>query len=70
MSRIGIKPIALASTVEVKVDGGSVSVKGPLGQLGWELADGIDVAIDGGAVQVETTGECSSCQSPAWADSR
>ena len=56
MSRIGIKPIALASTVEVKVDGGSVSVKGPLGQLGWELADGIDVTINGGAIQVDRRG--------------
>ena len=56
MSRIGIKPIALATTVEVKVDSGSVSVKGPLGQLGWELADGIDVTIDEGAMQVGRRG--------------
>ena len=56
MSRIGIKPIALASTVEVKVEGGGVSVKGPLGRLGWELADGIDVTINEGAIQVGRRG--------------
>ncbi len=56
MSRIGIKPIALASAVEVKVDDRSVSVKGPLGQLGWELAEGIDVTVNEGAIHVGRRG--------------
>jgi len=56
MSRIGIKPIALASTVEVTVDDRSVSVKGPLGQLKWELAEGIDVTVNEGALHVERRG--------------
>ena len=56
MSRIGIKPIALASTVEVKVEDRSVSVKGPLGQLGWELNEGIDVEINEGTVHVGRRG--------------
>ena len=56
MSRIGIKPIALASTVEVKVENRSVSVKGPLGQLGWELNEGIDVEINEGRSTWEDEG--------------
>jgi len=56
MSRIGIKPIALASTVEVTVDDRSVSVKGPLGQLKWELAEGIDVTVNEGALHVGRRG--------------
>lgn len=56
MSRIGIKPIAFAPTVEVKVENGSVSVKGPLGQLGWDLNEGIDVTIDEGAIHVGRRG--------------
>lgn len=56
MSRVGTKPIAIASTVEVKVNNRSVSVKGPLGQLGWELAEGIDVEINDGAVHVGRRG--------------
>jgi len=33
MSRIGKLPIAIPDKVDVKIDGGKVSVKGPLGQL-------------------------------------
>ena len=34
MSRIGRKPITIPSGVDVRVDGNTVSVKGPLGQAG------------------------------------
>ena len=75
MSRIGIKPVALASGVEVTVEDRHVSVKGPLGQLGWDLADGIDVDVKDGAVHVgrrgnSSEGECASGQSLARADPR
>ena len=56
MSRIGIKPITLASNVEVKVDDRAVSVKGPLGQLGWDLAEEIDVTVNEGAIHVARRG--------------
>ncbi len=57
MSRIGIQPIALASGVEVHVADRSVSVKGPLGQLHWALADGIDVDVTEGVVHVRRQGD-------------
>lgn len=59
MSRIGIKPIALASGVEVKVEDHHVSVKGALGQLGWDLVEGIDVDVKDGAVHVGRRGNSS-----------
>ena len=57
MSRIGMQPIALVSGVEVQVADRSVSVKGPLGQLRWSLADGIDVDVMEGAVHVRRRGD-------------
>lgn len=57
MSRIGRKPIAIPSGVEVKVAGSSVSVKGPLGKLDWSLAPGVAVTVDEGKVQVSRAGE-------------
>ena len=44
MSRIGKKPIAIPSGVTVAVDGQTVTVKGPKGQLAWTVADEIAVS--------------------------
>lgn len=52
MSRLGRKPIAIPSGVEVKVTDRTVAVKGPLGRLEWTLATGISVAVTDGHVQV------------------
>ena len=57
MSRIGKKPIALPSGVEVKVAGATVSVKGPLGKLDWKLGDGLGVAVENGQVVVSRSSE-------------
>ena len=57
MSRIGKKPIPIKSGVEVKVNGGDVNVKGPLGQLTWTLAEGMSVEVGEGTVQVNRGGE-------------
>lgn len=47
MSRIGKKPIAIPAGVTLTVDGQTVSVKGPKGQLSWTVVD--DVVINQGA---------------------
>ena len=39
MSRIGKKPVAIPSGVTVTLDGQTVTVKGPKGQLAWTVAD-------------------------------
>lgn len=55
MSRIGKKPIMIPNGVEIRVDSGKVSVKGPLGELSRVFQDGIDIKIDGSAVILSPT---------------
>jgi large subunit ribosomal protein L6 len=59
MSRIGKKAVAVPSGVTVTIDGQTVTVKGPKGQLAWTVADEIEVRQEGGELvlskRVETT---------------
>jgi large subunit ribosomal protein L6 len=50
MSRIGKKPITIPAGVTVTLDGQTVSVKGPKGQLAWTVIDDIEVAQKDGAI--------------------
>ena len=43
MSRIGKKPVAIPNGVTVALDGQTVSVKGPKGQLAWTVAEEVEV---------------------------
>lgn len=52
MSRIGKKPITLPKGVEVKVEGDTVKVKGPKGQLAQKIHDTMSVTVEAGAVKV------------------
>ena len=47
MSRIGKKAVAIPSGVTVTLDGQTVTVKGPKGQLSWTVAEEIEVRQDG-----------------------
>ncbi|GAA3534767.1 50S ribosomal protein L6 [Aeromicrobium flavum] len=54
MSRIGKLPVAIPSGVEVNIDGQTVTVKGPKGQLAHTVAEPITVRKDDdGALAVE-----------------
>ncbi len=53
MSRIGKAPIALPSGVEVKSEGGVVTVKGPKGELKQAIGDGMSLKQDDGQLMVE-----------------
>ena len=59
MSRIGKKAVAVPSGVTVTIDGQTVTVKGPKGQLAWTVADEIEVRQEGQELllskRVETT---------------
>jgi large subunit ribosomal protein L6 len=57
MSRVGKLPVPLPKGVEVKIDGGAVSVKGPLGTLSQALSDDVAVKLDGDSVVVATANE-------------
>ncbi|MBU4199132.1 MAG: 50S ribosomal protein L6 [Verrucomicrobia bacterium] len=50
MSRVGNKPIAIPSGVDVKLNGAVLSVKGPKGALTMTIADGFQVRIDQGVL--------------------
>jgi len=52
MSRIGKKIIILPAKTEIKVSDGSVSVKGPLGELLRVLHPGLEVKVSGNEVSV------------------
>ena len=47
MSRIGKKAIAIPSGVTVTLEGQTVTVKGPKGQLSWTVVDEISIAQEG-----------------------
>jgi large subunit ribosomal protein L6 len=53
MSRIGKAPIAVPSNVDVTIDGRTIAVKGPKGQLSRELPGEITVRRDGDVLLVE-----------------
>ena len=52
MSRIGRNPIAVPAGVEVKVDGSTVTVKGPKGTLTKTVHSNMKVELDGAVVKV------------------
>ena len=47
MSRIGLNPIQIPDKVEVKLDGRLVKVKGPLGELEYNVPEPIEINNDG-----------------------
>ena len=52
MSRIGRMPIAVPAGVDVKIDGSTVTVKGPKGTLTRTVNDNITVTLDNGVISV------------------
>jgi len=59
MSRIGKKAVAVPSGVTVTIEGQTVTVKGPKGQLAWTVAEEIEVKQEGAELllskRVDTT---------------
>jgi large subunit ribosomal protein L6 len=58
MSRIGKLPVAIPAKVEVKIEGGLVTVKGPKGTLKQRIeSDGISAVIENGEIIVSRATE-------------
>ncbi len=57
MSRIGKKPINLPKGVDVKVQGSSVTVKGPKGQLQQDFSPDIKISVKDGNVIVDRSSD-------------
>ena len=55
MSRVAKKPVALTKGVEVNVQPGSISVKGPKGSLSIAKPAGIEVKIEDGNAQLSSS---------------
>lgn len=53
MSRIGKKPIAIPAGVDVKLDGSTVTVKGPKATLTRDVHPNITVKVEGNEILVE-----------------
>ncbi len=69
MSRIGKKPVAVPSGVTVTVEGQTISVKGPKGQLSWTLADEIEARLEGQELILAKRNESTRAQA-MWGLSR
>lgn len=57
MSRIGKKPIAIPKGVTIKVDGSTVEVKGPKGQMKQPLPPGVNAAVEDGQLVTRKTSD-------------
>ncbi|HBG16240.1 MAG TPA: 50S ribosomal protein L6 [Firmicutes bacterium] len=57
MSRIGLQPITIPTGVELKIDGNTVRVKGPKGELQQEIPEGIKVVQDEKTIKIERPNE-------------
>jgi large subunit ribosomal protein L6 len=57
MSRIGKAPIPIPDKVTVNLEGLSVTVKGPKGELSRTLPEGVSISQDGNHLQVSPTSE-------------
>ena len=69
MSRIGKKPVPIPSGVTANVEGQTVKVKGPKGQLQVVLPDDVMVKLDNGEVKVDPRNETKRARS-MWGTSR
>jgi large subunit ribosomal protein L6 len=69
MSRIGKKAVQLPKGVTASVDGQTVSVKGPKGELAFVAIDEILVKMEDGGIAVEPRSESKTAKA-AWGMSR
>jgi large subunit ribosomal protein L6 len=69
MSRIGKKAISIPSGVTASVEGQTVKMKGPKGNLQLVLADDVLVKMDKGAIQIDPRNDSKRARS-MWGTSR
>src|SRR5688572_2917134 len=70
MSRVGKKPLAIPAGVEVKLDGATIAVKGPKGQLSLTLDSRVKVAVEGAELTVTVNDPENVKQRALWGLSR
>ena len=63
MSRIGKQPIPVPSGVEVKIDGSTITVKGPKGELTRTLNEVVSVEMEDGLIVVKRPDDSRTARS-------
>ena len=63
MSRIGKQPIPVPSGVEIKIDGSTVHVKGPKGELTQTFSDVLSIELEDGNIIVTRPDESRTARS-------
>ena len=63
MSRIGKQPIPVPSGVEVKIDGSTLTVKGPKGELSQTFTDVLTITLEDGVLLVTRPDESRTARS-------
>ncbi len=63
MSRIGKKAVTIPSGVTATIEGQTVKVKGPKGQLQFIVHDDVEVKLDNGAIKVDPRFETKRARS-------
>ncbi|MDY0071905.1 MAG: 50S ribosomal protein L6 [Thauera sp.] len=63
MSRIAKNPVLIPAGVEVKLDGNTISVKGPLGSLSQVIHDQVEITRDGDNLQCSARGAAGKAMS-------
>jgi large subunit ribosomal protein L6 len=63
VSRIGKQPIPVPSGVEVKIEGSTVTVKGPKGELSQTLTDILTITLEDGVILVTRPDESRTARS-------
>jgi large subunit ribosomal protein L6 len=66
MSRVGKKPLAIPSGVEIKVDGSTIAVKGSKGQLTLTVDPRVKVTVEGGELNVTVSDPENVKQRALW----
>src|SRR6201995_4844015 len=69
MSRIGKRAVAIPSGVTANVDGQTIKVKGPKGNLELVLPSEVEVKMDKGSIKVDPRSETKRARS-MWGTSR
>lgn len=69
MSRVGRNPIEVPDKVQVKVDGATVHVSGPGGQMNYTFTDKVKIALKDKTVVVEAVGNSKEARA-MWGTTR
>ncbi|KLE35870.1 50S ribosomal protein L6 [Aurantiacibacter luteus] len=62
MSRIGKRPVELPNGVTAKIDNGTLTVKGPKGELSMSTSDLIDYSIEDGQISVQPANKTTAAR--------